>query len=76
MFNETHSAQRAMLIRDIIAKLRHDGCGGRAGEAELLNRHRGRQQPAGAPDRAVVVSPTELQNHQASRQFLLGATRV
>jgi hypothetical protein len=25
-----------MLIRDIIAKMRHDGCGGRAGKAELL----------------------------------------
>ena len=36
MFNEVHSAQRAMLIRDILAKMRHDGCGGRAGKAELL----------------------------------------
>jgi hypothetical protein len=36
MSSEVHSAQRAMLIRDIIAKLRHDGCGGRAGKAELL----------------------------------------
>jgi hypothetical protein len=25
-----------MLIRDIIARLRHDGCGGRAGKVELL----------------------------------------
>jgi hypothetical protein len=25
-----------MLIRDIIARMRHDGCGGRAGKAELL----------------------------------------
>ena len=31
-----HSAQRAMLIRDILDKMRHDGCGGRAGKAELL----------------------------------------
>ena len=37
MFNEVHSAQRAMLIRDILDKMRHDGCGGRVGEAELLN---------------------------------------
>ena len=36
MFNEVHSAQRAMLIRDILAKMRHDGCGGLAGKAELL----------------------------------------
>ena len=25
-----------MLIRDIIARMRHDGCGGRAGKVELL----------------------------------------
>ena len=31
MFSETHSAQGDMLIRDIIARMRHDGCGGRAG---------------------------------------------
>jgi hypothetical protein len=36
MFSETHAAQRDMLIRDIIAKMRHDGCGGRAGQVELL----------------------------------------
>lgn len=35
-----------MLIRDIIARLRHDGCGGRAGEG------RWGQQPTGADDRA------------------------
>ena len=29
-------AQRDMLIRDIIARMRHDGCGGRAGKVELL----------------------------------------
>jgi hypothetical protein len=36
MFSETHAAQRDMLICDIIAKMRHDGCGGRAGRVELL----------------------------------------
>jgi hypothetical protein len=36
MFSETHSAQRDMLIRDIIARMRHDGCGCRAGKVELL----------------------------------------
>ena len=25
-----------MLIRDIIARMRHDGCGGREGKGELL----------------------------------------
>jgi hypothetical protein len=27
---------RAMQIRDIIARMRHDGCGGRAGKVELI----------------------------------------
>jgi hypothetical protein len=30
--------------RDIVARMRHDGCGGRAGKVELLTGHRGRQQ--------------------------------
>ena len=37
MFNEAHSGQRKMLIRDIIEKMRHDGCGGRAEKVELLS---------------------------------------
>ena len=37
IFAEAHAArQRDMLIRDILAKMRHDGCGGRAGKVELL----------------------------------------
>jgi hypothetical protein len=36
MVNETHTPQGDMLIRDIIARLRHDGCGGRPGRVELL----------------------------------------
>jgi hypothetical protein len=37
MFNEAHSSQRTMRIRDIIEKMRHDGCGGRAETVELLS---------------------------------------
>jgi len=36
MFSETHAAKSDMLIRDIIARMRHDGCGGLAAKAELL----------------------------------------
>ena len=36
MLSETHTPPRDMLIRDIIARMRHDGCGGRAGQVELL----------------------------------------
>jgi hypothetical protein len=38
VFSETNSVRSNMLIRDIIARMRHDapGCGGRAGRVELL----------------------------------------
>ena len=36
MVNEVHMKRGAMRIRDIIARMRHDGCGGRAGKVELL----------------------------------------
>jgi hypothetical protein len=34
--NEAHMKRGAMPIRDIIARMRHDGCGGRPGRVELL----------------------------------------
>jgi hypothetical protein len=36
MISEAHMKRGAMPIRDIIARMRHDGCGGLAGKAELL----------------------------------------
>jgi hypothetical protein len=33
MVSEAHMKRGAMPIRDIIARMRHDGCGGRAGKA-------------------------------------------
>jgi hypothetical protein len=36
MVNEAHMKRGAMPIRDIIARMPHNGCGGRAGRAELL----------------------------------------
>ena len=36
MLNEAHMKRSDVPIRDIIARMRHDGCGGRAGEVELL----------------------------------------
>ena len=36
MLSEAHLPHGDMLIRDIIARMRHDGCGGRAGKVELL----------------------------------------
>ena len=38
MLNEVHAngRRRQMPIRDLLARMRHDGCGGLAGNAELL----------------------------------------
>jgi hypothetical protein len=52
MFSETHSAQGDMLIRDIIARMRHDGCGGRAGKVELLS---GIEGASSRPVRRIVL---------------------
>jgi hypothetical protein len=52
MVNETHTPQGDMLIRDIIARLRHDGCGGRAGKVELLT---GIEGASSRPVRRIVL---------------------
>jgi hypothetical protein len=38
MINEAHCTQRqrALPLRDFLARMRHDGCGGLAAKAELL----------------------------------------
>ena len=45
MISETHMPQGDMLIRDILDHARHDGCGGRAGRAELLTGIEGSSRP-------------------------------
>jgi hypothetical protein len=53
MFSETHAAgQRDMLIRDIIARMRHGGCGGPAGKVELLT---GIEGASSRPVRRIVL---------------------
>jgi hypothetical protein len=51
MMNEVHAPHGDMLIREIIAKARHDGCGGRAGKVELLTGIDGSSRPV----RRIVV---------------------
>ena len=41
-----------MLIRDIIARGRHDGCGGRAGKVELLT---GIEAASSRPVRRILL---------------------
>ena len=56
MIAETHMpAPDATMLRDILNRMRHDGCGGRAGRVEFAHRHRGRFPPAGAQDRAATL---------------------
>jgi hypothetical protein len=55
MISETHMAQGDMLIRDILDRMRHDGCGGRAGKAELLTGIEGSSRPI----RRIVLPPPQ-----------------
>jgi hypothetical protein len=52
MLSETHMAQGEMLIRDILDRMRHDGCGGRAGKVELLT---GIEGASSRPVRRIVL---------------------
>ena len=52
MFNEAHSAQAHMKLRDILSRMRHDGCGGRAGKAELIT---GIEGVSSRPVRRIVL---------------------
>ena len=36
MLSEAHAPRSDLPLREIIARMRHDGCGGRAGKVELL----------------------------------------
>lgn len=52
MLSETHTPHRDTLIRDIIARARHDGCGGRAGKVELIT---GIDGASSRPVRKIVL---------------------
>jgi ribosomal protein S27E len=52
MINEAHFARPNMPIRAILAKMRHDGCGGRAETVELLS---GIEGVSSRPVRRIVL---------------------
>jgi hypothetical protein len=58
MLNENHATdrQRETPIRVLLARARHDGCGGRAGRVELLTGIDGVSRPAGPAHRAAGVT--------------------
>jgi hypothetical protein len=45
MLSETHAPRSDLPLREIIARMRHDGCGGRAGKVELLTGIDGASRP-------------------------------
>ena len=55
MLSENHTPQRDLPIREIIKRMRHDGCGGRAGKVELITGIEGASRSAGPKDRAGRV---------------------
>jgi hypothetical protein len=54
MLNEAHvsAGQRNMRLRDLLARARHEGCGGRALKAELLT---GTEGVSSRPVRRIVL---------------------
>ena len=52
MFAETHFKRRDLALREIIQRMRHDGCGGRAGRVELAT---GIEGVTSRPVRKIVL---------------------
>ena len=52
MINQAHMRWNSMPLRDVIARMRHDGCGGQAGRAELLT---GSEGASSRPVRRIVL---------------------
>jgi hypothetical protein len=52
MVNQVHAAQSDLPIRTILDRMRHDGCGGKAGKAELIT---GVEGASSRPVRRIVL---------------------
>jgi hypothetical protein len=52
IISETHTKQGDILLHDILKRMRHDGCGGRRGRAELLT---GIEGASSRPVRRIVL---------------------
>ena len=52
LVNQIHVPHDGLLIRQILARMRHDGCGGRAAKAELLT---GVEGVSSRPVRRIVL---------------------
>jgi hypothetical protein len=60
MVNEAHAKWRDRTLRDILARMRHDGCGGLAAKAELLT---GIEGVSSRPVRRIVLINPVLTGH-------------
>ena len=60
MINEAHciQRQRALPLLDFLARMRHDGCGGRAGKVELVTGIDGASSRPAARTRRRVAAPS------------------
>jgi hypothetical protein len=65
MVSEAHMKRGAMPIRNIIARIRHDGCGGLAAKAELLT---GIEGASSRPVRKIVLIPNPMLRAAPIRQ--------
>ena len=67
MLNEAHmtAPQRGMTLRVPISRMRHDGCGGRAGRAELLT---GIDGVSSRPVRRIVLITNPMLRAAPSRR--------
>jgi len=52
ILNEAHASWRGRSLFDLLHRMRHDGCGGRAGNAELLT---GIESASSPPVRKIVL---------------------
>ena len=56
ILSETHAPRSDLPLREIIARMRHDGCGGRAGKVELMSGIDGTSRPV----RRIVLLRAEF----------------
>jgi hypothetical protein len=56
ILSETHAPRSDLPLREIIKRMRHDGCGGRAGKAELMTGIDGASRPV----RKIVIVASRM----------------
>ena len=73
MVNEAHAPWRDRSLFDILHRMRHDGCGGLTGKAELLTGIEGVSSRPGAQDGAAPLRCETIHSSRPSRRSILPA---